>query len=76
MAEFALPDMVLREDQMTEMLPVLAQFAGCETVPTPDLSAVEPMFFELSDIYDAEVEVAVQEAYQRDYVMFGFDSWD
>ena len=31
--------------------------------------------FELADIYDAEIEKAAQSAYQRDYMMFGFDSW-
>ena len=75
MADFALPDMVLREDQLAEMLPILALSAGCETAPAPDLEAQEPMFFNLSDIYDAEVESAVQDAYQRDYLMFGFESW-
>ena len=29
----------------------------------------------LSEIYDAEIEAAAQSAYQRDYMMFGFDSW-
>lgn len=29
----------------------------------------------LADIYDEEIEKAVQNAYQRDYMMFGFDSW-
>jgi LPS sulfotransferase NodH len=75
MADFALPDMVLREDQLAEMLPILALSVGCETAPAPDLEAQEPMFFNLSDIYDAEVESAVQDAYQRDYLMFGFESW-
>jgi len=31
--------------------------------------------FDLSEIYDAEIEAAAQSAYQRDYMMFGFDSW-
>lgn len=75
MAEFALPDMVLREDQLSEMLPILALSAGCEKAPAPDLDPHAPMFFTLSDIYDAEVESAVQDAYQRDYLMFGFESW-
>jgi hypothetical protein len=29
----------------------------------------------LADIYDEEIEKAAQNAYQRDYMMFGFDSW-
>jgi hypothetical protein len=31
--------------------------------------------FDLSEIYDTEIEAAAQSAYQRDYMMFGFDSW-
>lgn len=75
MAEFALPDMILREDQLAEMLPILAISAGCENAPVPELEAADPMFFSLADIYDSEVESAVHDAYQRDYMMFGFESW-
>ena len=75
MAEFALPDMVVREDQMAEMLPILAISAGVEAPQIPDLTPEDPLFFNLADIYDAEVEDAVQDAYQRDYLMFGFESW-
>jgi len=33
------------------------------------------ILFDLSEIYDTEIEAAAQSAYQRDYMMFGFDSW-
>ncbi|WP_085307502.1 sulfotransferase family 2 domain-containing protein [Planktotalea arctica] len=75
MGEFALPDMVLREDQMQDMLPSLAISAGVKTSPLPDLTPSAPLFFDLADIYNADIENAVQEAYQRDYLMFGFSSW-
>ncbi|MFV2002753.1 MAG: hypothetical protein ACC619_07195 [Paracoccaceae bacterium] len=39
------------------------------------ISAPEKSPFELSEIYDAEVEAAVRSAYQRDYMMFGFGAW-
>ena len=76
MSEFALPDMILREDQLGEMLPLLAHSAGVEGANAPDLTPQKPLFFSLADIYDAEVEEAVQDAYQRDYLMFGFDRWE
>ena len=75
MAEFAHPDMILREDQLAEMLPILAISAGCDVSPAPNLETPAPAFFTLEDIYDDEVESAVKDAYQRDYLMFGFDSW-
>lgn len=75
MGEFALPDMVLREDQMAEMLPILAISAGCENAPALEQSDQDPLFFDLADVYNDEIESAVQDAYQRDYLMFGFSSW-
>ena len=75
MGEFALPDMVLREDQMQDMLPSLAISAGVKTSPLPDMTPSAPLFFDLADIYNADIENAVQDAYQRDYLMFGFSSW-
>ena len=75
MAEFALPDMILREDQLAEMLPILAISAGCEEVPAVDMTQDAPLFFELADIYNADIESAVHDAYQRDYLMFGFSIW-
>ena len=31
--------------------------------------------FGLAQIYDEEIEALAQDAYQRDYLMFGFDTW-
>ena len=67
--------MILREDQLAEMLPILAISADCDASPVPDLETPAPAFFALENIYDEEVESAVQDAYQRDYLMFGFDNW-
>ncbi len=75
MGEFALPDMVLREDQLPDMLPILAISAGCEAVAGVEDSNDAPLFFDLADVYSEEVERAVQDAYQRDYLMFGFSNW-
>ena len=53
----------------------MALSAGLETAPIPEHDDEAPLFFKLSDFYDAEVEEAVYDAYQRDYLMFGFESW-
>lgn len=74
MAGFCLPDRLIREDEMPEALPDLAEQAGCETVP--DLPAGLPDHpYPLADIYDDEIEDLASDVYQRDYVMFGFRKW-
>jgi len=72
--EFALPDRIIREADLAHELAELAEAVGLSTSPaiTPR-PATAP--FALSDIYDAEVEKLASDAYQRDYMMFGFDSW-
>ena len=74
MANFSLPDRIIREEEMAEALPDLAEQAGCETVP--DLPANQPDHpYQLADIYDDEIEDLASDVYQRDYVMFGFRKW-
>lgn len=71
MAELALPDMVLREDEMEVYLPALAQQLGYDGPPdVQDAEAEGP--FPLSEIYDHEIEDACRAAYARDYLMLGF----
>jgi LPS sulfotransferase NodH len=74
MGNFALPNFVLREDELEAYLPAVAMQVGVSrdvplVAPAPDTP------FELSDIYDEEIEARVAEAYQRDYLVFGFSSW-
>jgi hypothetical protein len=72
-AGFALPDRILREDDLAEDLRDLAASVGLsapEWQPEPD-----PAPHPLAAFYDADVEAAVHQAYQRDYLMFGFKSW-
>ena len=72
--EFALPDRVIREEDLAIELPqLLAQVGHSCDVELGSIDLDVP--FELADIYDAEIEKAAQSAYQRDYMMFGFDSW-
>jgi len=74
MGEFALPDMVLREDEAALWLPVLASQVG--RTGAPDLAPAAPDApFALEDVYDEETEALVRDAYQRDYLVFGFDDW-
>ncbi|ETA53703.1 sulfotransferase family 2 domain-containing protein [Ponticoccus alexandrii] len=74
MADYTLPDMVVREDEMAMYLPALAMQAGHEAPPDPQpVSTRAP--FALAQIYDDRIEALAREAYQRDYDMFGFDDW-
>ena len=72
-AQFAVPDIVIREDEMESMLPSLAAQLGLAEVSVPGASTDHP--HALADIYDAEVEALCQQVYQRDYIAFGFGNW-
>ena len=74
MANFMLPDHILREDEMATALPALARAMGCDDPPSmPEPEYVTP--FALTEIYDPEIETLCAEIYQKDYVMFGFGPW-
>ncbi|MEX0284678.1 MAG: nodulation protein NodH [Paracoccaceae bacterium] len=72
--ELALPDMVLREDEMATALPPLAERVGARAVKVPGFEPT-PGPFALDDIYDDALEALVSEVYQRDYLFFGFGPW-
>ena len=74
MGSFALPDLVLREEEMAGALPALARRMGHEAAPAVGRAEPEAPFA-LSDIYDGDVEAAAQDAYARDYLVFGFGKW-
>ncbi|WP_353471180.1 nodulation protein NodH [Salipiger sp. H15] len=74
MAELTLPDMIVREEEMAVYLPALAMQVGHAAPPEPELpESTGP--HALADIYDATLEELAREAYQRDYLMFGFGDW-
>ncbi|KAA2315390.1 nodulation protein NodH [Pseudooceanicola sediminis] len=75
MAQFALPDQLVREDEITLHLPALARRAGGGDHPLSDPAAGAELPYALNVIYDAEVEARVAEVYQRDYMTFGFGPW-
>ena len=74
MSSFAMPDAILREDELTTALPELARQVGHTHAPTP--GTPEPdVPFTLARIYDADLEALAKKAYQRDYMQFGFGPW-
>ncbi|WP_397541557.1 sulfotransferase family 2 domain-containing protein [Roseovarius salis] len=74
MAQFSLPDRILREEEMPAQLPEMARAVGrCDAAAPPQASPDLP--FSLAEIYDDEIEALTAKVYQRDYVMFGFDRW-
>ncbi|MBY6003811.1 nodulation protein NodH [Salipiger bermudensis] len=74
MSELTLPDMLVREDEMASYLPALAMQVGHAAPPDP-VSVPTQAPYALAQIYDDQLESAAREAYQRDYLMFGFDDW-
>jgi hypothetical protein len=73
-AQFALPDMILREEEVEVYLPALAQQLGHDDPVAPQ-SAAQDQPYALADIYDDEIEDLVSAVYQRDYIAFGFERW-
>jgi len=70
MAQFMSPDMTLRDDQLQLGLGALAAQIGANSPDVaPDDTGV------LDTLYDDEIESAVRDVYQRDYMMFGFRAW-
>ncbi|MEZ5714623.1 MAG: nodulation protein NodH [Paracoccaceae bacterium] len=74
MGQFALPDLVLREEELAGALPALARRLGHDSAPEVGKAGPEAPFA-LSEVYDDSVEAAAQEAYARDYLVFGFERW-
>lgn len=74
-AEFALPDVVMREDRLEDDLAVIAAQIGKSTMPQVD-DVTDPHAALLADIYDDEIEALTKAAYRRDYETFGFDSYE
>ena len=71
---FAQPDLILREDEMATALPDLARRLGHDAPPAPPPSEPDAPY-RLDQIYDARLEALAADAYQRDYVQFGFGDW-
>jgi len=72
-ARFLGPDAVLREDRLQQGLAWICAELGIDCPPLPADLDTAPVA--LSEIYDKEIEAAVRDAYQRDYMSFGFSAW-
>ena len=73
MAQFLVPDVVLREEQLDGGLDALASQVGRRAKPIDDTAHKHTP--KLAAIYDRQIEKAAREAYPRDYNAFGFDDW-
>lgn len=73
-ADFVTPDMVLREDRLGDDLGILAATVGKNTMPLL-AEQTDPYADRLMSIYDADIEAAVLDVYQRDYDAFGFGAY-
>ncbi|NVO26189.1 nodulation protein NodH [Donghicola sp. C2-DW-16] len=73
-AEFNLPDLIIREEQLEMGLGQLCDQLGRKAPAVPEVHEPEcPV--SLADIYDADIENACKEAYTRDYMMLGYGPW-
>jgi len=70
-AIFAQPDLIVREDRMADDLAILASMIGKTEMPQV-AHVTDPHAERLARIYDADVENAVRDVYQRDYMTFGY----
>lgn len=74
MANFGIPDMILREDRLRGDFAMLAGQLGLESMPEP-LPVTDKYAARLAKIYNREIEAAAREACHRDYLAFGFGDW-
>jgi len=74
MANFGLPDMILREDRIRGDFAMLAAQLGLESMPEP-LPVTDKYATRLAKIYSPEIEAAARDACHRDYLAFGFGNW-
>ena len=74
-ANFIPPDVVIRETELETELAHLVGMVGYEQMPVIDQDQLGPYRAMLARIYDADIEKAAQDVYQRDYMTFGFGNW-
>lgn len=71
---FALPDMIVRAESLERDLSCLADQIGVQ--PRSITAHTDALPISLAQIYTPELEAAARAAYQRDFMLFGFSSWD
>lgn len=72
---FGSPDLILREDRLPMDLAFLAMQIGRDDAPDFDPQSADAHHALLASIYDDEIEAMSRDAYQRDYMTFGFGKW-
>lgn len=73
-AQFALPDLIAREDRLAEDLGYLARMVGVEAPALSDRPG-DTAPVKLAEIWTPELEQAAADTYSRDYMQFGFGPW-
>lgn len=73
-AQIATPDLLVREERISEDLAYLTGAAGLEAPPFEPPSG-DPTPVALDLVWSEALEEAVQAAYLRDYMQFGFGPW-
>ncbi len=73
-SDFAMPDMIIREDRMEDDLAFLAAQVGKATMPAVG-DVTDPHAARLAEIYDKDIEKAARDVYARDYMTFGFSDY-
>jgi hypothetical protein len=74
MANFALPDRILREEELIEDLPKLAKTQGRDGAEFD--MALPEVPFPLTEINDSEIESLIFDIYRKDFLNFGFQTWE
>lgn len=74
MGNFALPDRILREEDLIEELPRLAVSQGRAGREFDMALPEEP--FPLAEINDSEIESLIFDIYRKDFLNFGFQTWE
>lgn len=70
LSEFASPDLILRETNLADELIMLSTLVGYSSA---DLREDPVNYrFTLEEVYNEEIEAAVRDVYQKDYLTFGF----
>ncbi len=72
--QFSVPDRVIREDQLENGLLAIAAEAGLSADPPEDKFDVNAPY-SLAEVRTQSIDAAVEDAYRRDYMMFGFSRW-
>ena len=73
-AQFTVPDRIVRESQMADELARLSTEVGLGA-PALTLNFSTETAFPLIDVVSPKIEEAAAAAYRRDYMMFGFENW-